>query len=97
MPFKKGESGNPNGRRSGSENKETKKLRQFLADVLDNNQQRFEQELLALESKDFIAAYSNLLEYCTPKLQRTELTGDKENPVQAVFKVAGQEIPFDKK
>lgn len=90
--FQKGEGGRP----KGAQNKETKKLRQFLADVLDNNQERFEEELLSLEGEKFVQAFSNLLEYCTPKLQRTELTGDVENPVQAVFKIGDQEIPFDK-
>ncbi len=73
MPFKEGQSGNENGRPKGSANKETKQLREFLANVLDNNRDKFEDELNKLEGKDYINAVSNLMEYCTPKLQRSEI------------------------
>lgn len=91
--FQKGEGGRP----KGAQNKETKKLREFLSDVLHNHQQKFEEALLSLDDKDFIKAYTDLLEYSTPKLQRTEHSGEITTSTTAVFKLGGQEIPFDKK
>jgi len=80
MPkYKKGETGNPNGRPKGSENKERKQLREFLGYVIDNNRDKFEAELMKLKGMPFLMIWKDLLEYCTPKLQRTELKSDNES------------------
>lgn len=96
MAFQKGNK-NGKGRPKGAENKEKKRIREFIADLLDKHQDRFEEELLKLDSDKFVMAFSNLLEYSMPKLQRTELTTDQGNKVTAVFQIEGQEIPFEKK
>lgn len=72
MPFEKGHN-HGKGRPKGAANKETKQLREFLAEVADKNQAKFNQELNKLEGRDYINAYLTMLEYCTPKLQRAEI------------------------
>lgn len=96
MAFKKGNK-HGSGRPKGAENKETKRIREFIATLLEDNQEKFEDELLSLKGEKFVMAFSNLLEYSMPKLQRTELTTDQGNKVTAVFQIEGQEIPFEKK
>jgi hypothetical protein len=76
--FKKGESGNKNGRPKGAENKEKKELRKSLQTFLDGNLDKFHDELRGLKGIQFIDRYIALLEYCTPKLNRTDLTNDGE-------------------
>ena len=87
MKFEKGKSGNVSGRPKGAENKETKKLRQFLGDLLEDNQDKFNEELLKLSGFQFIQAFSGLLEYCTPKLNRTDMKiQDTTKRLPATFK-----------
>lgn len=76
MPFKKGESGNPKGRKIGSENKDKKKLRESLTLLVNDNYGKFKRELNKLQGKDFLDRFINILEYTTPKLNRTDLTND---------------------
>jgi len=76
MPFKKGESGNKSGRPKNAQNKETKKLREFLVMLAEDNEAKFKKELLKLTGSQFTQTYLSLLEYCTPKLNRTDITTD---------------------
>lgn len=88
MPFTKGD---PNaGRPKGSENKETKRLREWVGKLLDGYQDQVYDDLGKLNPKDRIAAVSNLLEYCLPKLQRTELVdGDGQSLTITVRTIDG--------
>ena len=72
MAFKKGHK-LATGRPKGSENKETKKIREFLADLVDDGRDKLITELNKLEGVQYIQAYTNFLEYCTPKLNRTDV------------------------
>jgi len=78
MPFKKGQSGNPVGRKEGVPNKDKQKLRESIAQLLDDNQEKFNREFFKLDGAAFIDRFINLLEYCTPKLNRTDLVSDDE-------------------
>jgi hypothetical protein len=73
------------GRKVGSQNKANQELRLVVAKLVDDNSQKFqgwldmiEQDHGPLEAFKRIEA---LLEFCIPKLARTELAGDKKNPV----------------
>ena len=72
----KGNTNNPNGRPKGSENKEKKALRELLTMFLEDNYDKFLKELYKLEGKEFSDRFIQLLEYATPKLNRTDLTND---------------------
>ena len=54
--------------------------------VIDDNRDKFEKELNSLEGRDYINAISNLMEYCTPKLQRSEVIA--EIAIEDIKKVA---------
>lgn len=69
------------GRPKGSFNKKNKQIREFLQSILADNQDKFLKELMSLKGKQFIDAWTVLIEYSVPKLQRTEIVGDEEQPL----------------
>ena len=76
MPFKKGKSGNPNGRKPGTPNRVTGDFRQRIQQLLDEQFDNLQTDFKALDPKERVNAFIRLLEYTTPKLQRTETTFD---------------------
>lgn len=79
MSFEKGKSGNPEGRPKGAANKETKTLRERLNSLLDANFEQLQDDLKSLTAKERIEAYTKLLEYCLPRLGKTEIDQKKIN------------------
>lgn len=92
MPFKKGKSGNPNGRKTGTPNRVTGDLRQRIQQLLDEQFDNLQADFKALDPKERVNAFIRLLEYTTPKLQRTETTFDlsklSEAEVETMFEMA---------
>ena len=64
--FKKGESGNPNGRTKGSVNKAKKELAEFLKDFIDKNIEGLQKSWDELEPKDQIYFLERLFKYVIP-------------------------------
>lgn len=79
MPFEKGKSGNPNGRKPGTPNRVTGDLRQRIQQLLDDQFNQLQEDFKTLDPKERINAFIRLLEYTTPKLQRSETTIDLSN------------------
>jgi hypothetical protein len=88
--FEKGKSGNPNGRPQGAVSQKRLLIDNFVNIIIEEGTDRFNQELNSLEGKDFVQSYLTLLEYARPKLARTTLEGDANNPIQA--KIVFEEI-----
>jgi hypothetical protein len=78
MAQKKGQTGNPNGRPKGSPNKATRDLRQFVTNLLTQNQHLIVADLKELKPFERIQAFEKLLKYALPTLQATSLTTDLE-------------------
>jgi len=76
MSFKKGHSGNPNGRPKGSLNKTTSEYREFLIGLISKQRDKIEEELSKLEGKEYINAIVMLSDYIIPKMKRTEVKGE---------------------
>lgn len=53
MKFKKGQSGNYNGRPVGAIDKDKRKIREIIGSVIDDNAERFKEELDKLCGKNF--------------------------------------------
>ncbi|MEF2156402.1 DUF5681 domain-containing protein [Luteimonas sp. FXH3W] len=88
--FKKGTSGNPNGRPKGSVNKSTTEFRQTVQQLLDDNRENVGKWLETVAADDpykALQVLNSLAEYAAPKLSRTELSGDSENPLSVVTRV----------
>jgi hypothetical protein len=91
VPFKKGQSGNPNGKPPGP-NKATKDARTAIAAFVDGNAHRLTEWLDAVSTgsaahdippnpaKAF-ELFQSVVEYHIPKLARTEHTGAGGGPV----------------
>ena len=67
--FKKGESGNPSGRKQGTENKTTKEVKQILKGILEKNLEYLTEQTDSLTNMERIQFTKALLPYCLPKLQ----------------------------
>lgn len=79
--FKSGQSGNPSGRKVGSENKETKTIRTWIAKFLEGNLSQLEEDINSLDAKDRVKAICDLMEYSVPKLARVENLNDNSGEI----------------
>jgi hypothetical protein len=81
MAQKKGQTGNPNGRPKGVENKVTKDIKEAYRQLIEKNLDNLTAWVEKIAEKDpekAIRILSDLSEYVIPKLARTDLTsGDK--------------------
>lgn len=74
MPFKKGKSGNEEGRPKGKKNRKTEQWEVFSEYMLNGGLEKFQKELDKLEGKEFVTAVKDLMEYFKPKLSRVDTT-----------------------
>lgn len=83
MPFKRGNSGNPNGRPTGSPNK-TKPLREQISAFVNGKWETIEQDFESLEPKDRIPLFLKLLSYSIPQLSAVNVTNDLERQLETL-------------
>lgn len=69
MPFKKGESGNANGRPKGARGKLRTSVREFIKDIIDGNRDKFNKDLDKLAAKDRLDIMVKLMGFVVPKPQ----------------------------
>jgi hypothetical protein len=71
-PGKKGfQKGNP-GRPKGAKDKKTQQWDKFSEWFMSDGMERLEQEMAALEGKDYVSTCKDMVEYFKPKLARTQ-------------------------
>jgi len=83
MPFEKGHK-HATGRPKGSPNTKTKSIRDSYQKFIENNAPKFEEWLDRVAETNpakAIELVSNLSDYVLPKLARTEIVGDEEQPL----------------
>jgi len=80
MAFKKGESGNPAGRKKGSANKVTANTRQVLERIVNDEIANAPALLESLEPRDRLNVLTKLLPYVVPRLQVQELIHNEAPP-----------------
>lgn len=69
-----GTTNNPNGRPKGRPNKITSEMKGWIQQLINNNRERLEGDLQALEPKDRWQVVERLLNYCIPK--QSAIDGD---------------------
>lgn len=83
--FKKGESGNPNGRKKGEPNKITKVTRETLAFALKGSTLEIKSALAEVRersAKDYIDCIVKLLPYVTPKLLAAQINEEQSHKIE---------------
>jgi hypothetical protein len=79
MAFKKGQSGNPEGKKTGTISHATKNAKEAIARLVDDNSERMQGWLdqIAAEQGPMAAwkCMNDVIEYHIPKLARTEHSG----------------------
>jgi hypothetical protein len=75
MGQKRGQTGNPFGRKAGVPNKLTFDMRETLKTILENEIKILPQLLEKMNPEKRADILSKLLQYVTPKIQNVELTG----------------------
>lgn len=69
-----GTTNNPNGRPKGRPNKITSEMKGWIQQLINNNRERLEGDLQALEPKERWQVVERLLNYCIPK--QSAIDGD---------------------
>jgi hypothetical protein len=73
------------GRPEGRKNERTLQWEMFVEHCMSQGLEKFKAELNKLEGKDYVDAFLKLLEFHQPKLARTIIQGDGDNPVQSTM------------
>ncbi len=76
MAFKKGSSGNPNGRTKGAANRVTAELRERIKDFLEGQWDKIERDFSTLETKDRVVLFEKLLQYILPRMSAVDIDGE---------------------
>lgn len=87
MPFKKGQSGNPKGRRKGSVNKTTEEIRLAFQALIESSLpdiQKWLQQVAKDNPEKALSIVERYSDFILPKLQRTELSGGGDKPLTKV-------------
>jgi len=82
MPYKKGQSGNPGGRKAGARNRTSEEVRQTLLKLLSDNIERLQKDLDSMEAKDRVSILISLAKHVTaPALNPEKLSEEQLNQV----------------
>jgi len=88
MAFKKGVSGNPNGRTKGKPNKTTAEIKEIITRIVGNQLDRLEADLDKVRKDDPVEAMklaTKLIDYVLPKQTKMELDGQLTQRVEKVI------------
>jgi len=79
MSFKKGISGNLQGRPKGSLNKTTNDTREVFQNILDSNIHQLKEDLMSLEPRYRVKFLLDIAGFCLPKLSAMDLQARVDN------------------
>ena len=93
MPFKK--NNKLGGRTPGAKSNKTKQWEELSKFILDAGSEKLIAELMKLEGKEYVQAFSSLLGYFKPRLKHIESTGELEvsQPIIKIIKTYDNTSP----
>ena len=98
MPFKKGQSGNPKGRKKGTPNKTTEEIRQAFQMLIESSLpdiQKWLKQVAANNPEKALQIVEKYSDFILPKLQRTELSSGGDKPLTKVVFDFGEQTETD--
>lgn len=72
MTFRKGQSGNSNGRPKGTPNKSTSSVRNWLVELINNNRERLQSDFEQLQPLERLTMIEKFLPYVMPKVTKAD-------------------------
>ena len=88
MAFKKGVSGNPNGRKKGATNKTTAEIKEIITRIVGNQLDRLEKDLDTLRKTNPSKAVdisTKLIDYVIPRMSKLDVEGELTHKVEKVI------------
>lgn len=82
--YKKGESGNPKGRKKGVKNRSTEEIRTFIQSVVNNNLVHLEDDLMAMNATNRWVILDKLTKYFLPALTKNDNNNVNSGEVKIV-------------
>jgi hypothetical protein len=73
MPFKKGEIGNPQGRKPGSKNKINQKIREQFRQLIEDNFDQIKKDLDELKPRERLEILLKMAQFVLPRLQTIQI------------------------
>jgi Family of unknown function (DUF5681) len=67
MKFKKGQSGNPTGRKKGAPNRTTEQLRSLIQSFIEDNWQRVQKDFDSMKPNERLSFLNSLLRFVLPE------------------------------
>lgn len=85
--FKKGQSGNPNGRKKGVPNKTTTELKETINKIVSISLENYLEDLEKIRKEDpkkAIELSKSLIEYIMPKMTKVDIAGELRHKVEKI-------------
>jgi len=84
--YKKGESGNPNGRPKGRKNRSTEEIRSFIQTIVDNNMDNLASDLERMNPTSRWMVIDKLTKYFLPALTKNDNKNENSGEISIVVK-----------
>lgn len=91
--YKKGESGNPTGRKKGSKNRSTEEIRTFLQAIVNNNLSNLEADLVKMNPTNRWVIIDKLTKYFLPALTKNDNNTTLDGGIKIVVEYKDEPEP----